>query len=79
MIVILLKSVISVNTEFYNIFIKHNLAMMFARMCATVQLRQESFAIMMMHPNFDPIALQLGPLAIRWYALSYIVAFALFI
>ena len=79
MIVILLKSVISVNTEFYNIFIKHNLAMLFARMCATVQLRQESFAIMMMHPNFDPIALQLGPLAIRWYALSYIVAFALFI
>lgn len=34
---------------------------------------------MLMHPNFDPIALQLGPLAIRWYALSYIVAFALFI
>jgi phosphatidylglycerol:prolipoprotein diacylglycerol transferase len=23
-------------------------------------------------PNFDPIALQLGPLAIRWYALAYI-------
>lgn len=34
---------------------------------------------MMMHPNFDPVALQLGPFAIRWYALSYIVAFALFI
>ena len=34
---------------------------------------------MLMHPNFDPVALQLGPLAIRWYALSYIVAFALFI
>lgn len=23
-------------------------------------------------PNFDPIALQLGPIAIRWYALAYI-------
>ena len=33
---------------------------------------------MIIHPNFNPVALQLGPLAIRWYALSYIVAFALF-
>src|SRR5690242_3764583 len=23
-------------------------------------------------PRFDPVALQLGPLAIRWYALAYI-------
>jgi phosphatidylglycerol:prolipoprotein diacylglycerol transferase len=30
------------------------------------------------HPNFDPIALQLGPVAIRWYGLMYLVAFALF-
>lgn len=34
---------------------------------------------MIIHPNFNPVALQLGPLAIRWYALSYIVGFALFI
>lgn len=34
---------------------------------------------MIIHPQFDPIALQLGPLAIRWYALSYIVGFMLFI
>lgn len=34
---------------------------------------------MMIHPNFDPIAISLGPLAIRWYALSYIVGFVLFI
>lgn len=35
---------------------------------------------MIIHPNFDPVALHLfGPIAIRWYALSYIVAFALFI
>lgn len=35
---------------------------------------------MLIHPNFDPVALRIaGPLAIRWYALSYIVAFVLFI
>lgn len=35
---------------------------------------------MIIHPNFDPVALQLfGPVAIRWYALSYIVGFVLFI
>lgn len=28
-------------------------------------------------PNFDPVALHLGSLAIRWYALAYIVAFIL--
>lgn len=35
---------------------------------------------MYIHPNFDPVALHIaGPLAIRWYALSYIVGFVLFI
>ena len=34
---------------------------------------------MMIHPQFDPILLSIGPLAIRWYALSYIVGFVLFI
>jgi len=33
---------------------------------------------MLIHPQFDPVALQLGPLAIRWYGLMYLVAFALF-
>ena len=33
----------------------------------------------MIHPQFDPILLSIGPLAIRWYALSYIVGFVLFI
>lgn len=33
---------------------------------------------MMIHPQFDPIALQLGPLAIRWYGLMYLVAFLAF-
>ena len=33
---------------------------------------------MLVHPNFDPVALQLGPLAIRWYGLMYLIAFSLF-
>ena len=32
---------------------------------------------MFIHPQFDPIALQLGPLAVRWYGLMYLVAFSL--
>ena len=32
---------------------------------------------MLVHPQFDPIALQIGPLAIRWYGLMYLVAFGL--
>jgi len=31
---------------------------------------------MLTHPNFDPVAIQLGPLAIRWYGLTYLVGFA---
>jgi phosphatidylglycerol---prolipoprotein diacylglyceryl transferase len=34
---------------------------------------------MFVHPQFDPIAIQLGPLAIRWYGLMYLLGFALFI
>ena len=30
---------------------------------------------MFVHPQFDPIALQLGPIAVRWYGLMYLVAF----
>jgi phosphatidylglycerol:prolipoprotein diacylglycerol transferase len=33
---------------------------------------------MLIHPDFDPVALQLGPLAIRWYGLMYLLAFAAF-
>ena len=32
---------------------------------------------MLVHPQFDPIAIQLGPLAVRWYGLMYLVAFGL--
>jgi phosphatidylglycerol:prolipoprotein diacylglycerol transferase len=34
---------------------------------------------MLTHPNFDPIALSLGPIAIRWYGLMYVVAFIAFV
>lgn len=33
---------------------------------------------MLTHPQFDPVALQLGPLAVHWYGLMYLVAFGLF-
>jgi len=31
----------------------------------------------LVHPQFDPVAIHLGPLAIRWYGLMYLVGFAL--
>ncbi len=31
---------------------------------------------MLVHPQFDPVAIHLGPLAIRWYGLMYLVGFA---
>jgi phosphatidylglycerol:prolipoprotein diacylglycerol transferase len=33
---------------------------------------------MLIHPQFDPVALPLGPVAIHWYGLTYLVAFGLF-
>jgi phosphatidylglycerol:prolipoprotein diacylglycerol transferase len=33
---------------------------------------------MLIHPQFDPVALHLGPLAIRWYGLMYLIGFAAF-
>jgi len=33
---------------------------------------------MIVHPQFDPVAIQFGPLAIRWYGLMYLAAFAAF-
>ena len=33
---------------------------------------------MLIHPQFDPIALSVGPLAIRWYGLMYLVGFVCF-
>jgi phosphatidylglycerol:prolipoprotein diacylglycerol transferase len=34
---------------------------------------------MLVHPQFDPVALQVGPVAIRWYGLMYLVGFVLFV
>jgi phosphatidylglycerol:prolipoprotein diacylglycerol transferase len=33
---------------------------------------------MLTHPQFDPVALSLGPVQIHWYGLTYLVAFTLF-
>jgi phosphatidylglycerol:prolipoprotein diacylglycerol transferase len=32
---------------------------------------------MLVHPGFDPVAIHLGPLAIRWYGLMYLVGFGI--
>jgi phosphatidylglycerol:prolipoprotein diacylglycerol transferase len=34
---------------------------------------------MLIHPQFNPVALQIGPLAIHWYGITYLVAFGLFV
>lgn len=34
---------------------------------------------MLVHPQFDPILLSLGPVAVRWYGLMYVVGFIAFI
>jgi phosphatidylglycerol:prolipoprotein diacylglycerol transferase len=33
---------------------------------------------MLVHPQFDPVALSLGPVQVHWYGLTYLVAFGLF-
>ncbi len=33
---------------------------------------------MLIHPQINPVALQLGPLAVHWYGLTYLAAFGLF-
>jgi phosphatidylglycerol:prolipoprotein diacylglycerol transferase len=34
---------------------------------------------MLTHPQFDPVAIGIGPLQIHWYGLTYLVAFGLFL
>ena len=34
---------------------------------------------MLVHPQFDPVALALGPIQIHWYGLTYLAAFGLFL
>ncbi|HSU75813.1 MAG TPA: prolipoprotein diacylglyceryl transferase family protein, partial [Burkholderiales bacterium] len=31
---------------------------------------------MLVHPNIDPVAFSIGPLAVRWYGLMYLAGFA---
>jgi phosphatidylglycerol:prolipoprotein diacylglycerol transferase len=33
---------------------------------------------MLIHPQIDPVAIHLGPVAVHWYGLTYLAAFALF-
>ncbi|MFM2405172.1 MAG: hypothetical protein RL223_3052 [Pseudomonadota bacterium] len=33
---------------------------------------------MLVHPQFNPVALAIGPLQVHWYGLSYLLAFTLF-
>ena len=33
---------------------------------------------MLIHPQFDPVALSLGPLSVHWYGLMYLLAFLQF-
>lgn len=34
---------------------------------------------MLTHPQFDPVALSLGPIKVHWYGLTYVAAFVLFV
>jgi phosphatidylglycerol:prolipoprotein diacylglycerol transferase len=34
---------------------------------------------MLIHPQFDPVALSLGPVSVHWYGISYLLAFVLFL
>lgn len=34
---------------------------------------------MLTHPTIDPVAIQIGPLAVHWYGLTYLAAFGLFL
>ena len=39
---------------------------------------QERCRPMLVHPQFDPVAIALGPVAVHWYGLTYLAAFGLF-
>lgn len=34
---------------------------------------------MLTHPQFDPVAISLGPISVHWYGLMYLIAFGLFV
>jgi phosphatidylglycerol:prolipoprotein diacylglycerol transferase len=33
---------------------------------------------MLLHPQFDPVAFNIGPVSVHWYGITYLVAFGLF-
>ena len=33
---------------------------------------------MLIHPQFDTVAIRLGPIAVHWYGITYLAAFGLF-
>ncbi len=33
----------------------------------------------LIHPQFDPVAISIGPLSMHWYGLMYLLAFVLFV
>jgi len=37
--------------------------------------RRQSTGAMLIHPQIDPVAVAVGPLAVRWYGLMYLVGF----
>ena len=43
-----------------------------ARTCGTI-------ITMLIYPHIDPVALQIGPVAVHWYGLTYLAAFGLFL
>lgn len=34
---------------------------------------------MLVHPQFDPVAISIGPLSVHWYGIMYLLAFAIFL
>ncbi|AFJ86593.1 Prolipoprotein diacylglyceryl transferase [Burkholderia sp. KJ006] len=44
-------------------------------LCEPYRIRKLHRELMIIHPNFDPVAIHLGPLAVRWYGLMYLVGF----
>src|SRR5579871_3354300 len=43
----------------------------------STDIADKTSSTMLIHPNFDPVAIHLGPLAVRWYGLMYLVGFIL--
>ncbi len=47
---------------------------------AQVSRHAKAFPLLMLiHPQFNPVAVAIGPLAVHWYGLMYVAAFAAFI